>query len=207
MNNLIVNIQKKISEKVILIISLFALAFAALDGIILFKGMSSLLLEIIPPIFLVVYLTKFHKNLKATSFVPVIFGVCALCQLLRILFNASFSEVILTISFIVLFLSTLIGMKNELIVTIVMLICVLCEIPSIFLDVISVVGDIVFYISLWLFWIKNKKPEVREYSFVRKMSSKNDSEQSLRTLKEKLELGTITEEEYREQRAEIISKL
>ena len=70
-------------------------------------------------------------------------------------------------------------------------------------------GTILFYLSLFLFAINNRIPAIlapspeQEKKNVEKMSP----EQTLRLLKDKLDFGMITEEEYQEQRADIISKL
>ena len=71
----------------------------------------------------------------------------------------------------------------------------------------SILGYIGFYISLLLFGVKNKIPALIMSSSVKKADGKISPEQSLKLLKDKLELGMITEEEYQVQRAEIISKL
>lgn len=263
MNNLIVNIQKKTSEKNIIMASLFALIFTALSCITYFMGyigdynngewvyefgfrfpsffgLIFFLLTIVPPVLLVVYLTKFHKNLKATSIVPVIFGLIALYNLFtileRLLYGFYFSgifdllyfifEIALMVSFIVVLLDALKGMTNKKLITIVMLIGIVSEIPHIlmffsnlvryisnqrylylFTVPMSILGYIGFYISLLLFGVKNKIPALVISSSVKKADSKISPEQSLKLLKDKLELGMITEEEYQTQRAEIISKL
>lgn len=74
---------------------------------------------------------------------------------------------------------------------------------------ISILGTITFYVSLLLFGLKKTIPAIlsvsseKENTNVEKMSP----EQALRLLKDKLDLGMISEEEYQTQRAEIISKL
>ena len=73
----------------------------------------------------------------------------------------------------------------------------------------GIVASTTFYIALLLFGTKNRIPAIlalspeKEKRSVEKMSS----EQALRMLKDKLELGMISEEEYKEQRNDIISKL
>ena len=130
------------------------------------------------------------------------------------------------ISFIVVLLDALKGMTNKKLITIVMLIGIVSEIPHIlmffsnlgwyisdqrylylFTVPMSILGYIGFYISLLLFGVKNKIPALIMSSSVKKADGKISPEQSLKLLKDKLELGMITEEEYQVQRAEIISKL
>ena len=73
----------------------------------------------------------------------------------------------------------------------------------------SNIGSIALYVTIFLFALNNRIPAIislssdKEKQIMEKMSP----EQSLRLLKDKLELGMITEEEYQAQRTEIISKL
>ncbi len=73
----------------------------------------------------------------------------------------------------------------------------------------SIIGTAALYIALLLFGVNNRIPVLvpmspeKERQKVEKMSP----DQSLRFLRDKLELGMITEEEYQVQRAEILSKL
>ena len=74
---------------------------------------------------------------------------------------------------------------------------------------IGVLGTIAFYIALLLFALKNRIPAIISASpeKEKKNAEKMNPEQALRVLKDKLDFGMITEEEYQAQRAEIISKL
>ena len=74
---------------------------------------------------------------------------------------------------------------------------------------LSIIGSTLLYISLLLFGVKNKIPSVIALSPEkgRARAEKMNPEQALKLLKDKLELGMITEEEYQAQRANIISKL
>ena len=74
---------------------------------------------------------------------------------------------------------------------------------------ICVLGTIAFYIALLLFALKNRIPAIISASpeKEKKNAEKMNPEQALRVLKDKLDFGMITEEEYQAQRAEIISKL
>jgi uncharacterized membrane protein len=73
----------------------------------------------------------------------------------------------------------------------------------------SILGTTFLYISLFLFAINNRIPTILTPSpeHEKKTAEKMSPEQSLRLLKDKLDFGMITEEEYQAQRAEIISKL
>ncbi len=78
-----------------------------------------------------------------------------------------------------------------------------------FLQICEIAGAITLYVALFLLTFKNR-------TFVKGGTSREketksvvemNPEQALKLLKNKLDLGVITEEQYREQRAEIISKL
>lgn len=73
----------------------------------------------------------------------------------------------------------------------------------------EIISAILLYIALGFFSIKYKIPAILTITSEKeKKTSENISpEQALKILKDKLELGMITEEEYQTQRTEIISKL
>ena len=70
----------------------------------------------------------------------------------------------------------------------------------------GIIGTAALYIALLLFGLNNRIPAL-VYLSPKKKKEKMTPEQSLRLLKDKLDFGMITEEEYQAQRAEIISKL
>ena len=70
---------------------------------------------------------------------------------------------------------------------------------------VGIVAEGALYLILLIFVLNNRIPSV--ISHIVKKEKKITPEQELRALKDKLELGMITEEEYQTQRAEIISKL
>lgn len=72
---------------------------------------------------------------------------------------------------------------------------------------ISIVGHFLFYIALIWFGLTNTIPPMSSATSKKKEIENISPEQALRTLKEKLDNGMITEEEYTAQRATIISKL
>ncbi len=71
------------------------------------------------------------------------------------------------------------------------------------------IGRISLYITLLLFGLKSKIPAILSVSPEKgkAKADKMNPEQALKNLKDKLDLGIITEEKYQAQRAEIISKL
>ena len=78
-----------------------------------------------------------------------------------------------------------------------------------FTSPMSVIGSSTLYIALLLFALKNKIPSVLALSPEKEKAraEKMNPEQTLKLLKDKLDLDMITEEEYQAQRADIISKL
>lgn len=71
------------------------------------------------------------------------------------------------------------------------------------------IASVAFNVALLLFGLKNRMPSVFSITSEKekKKAGKLSPEQSLKLLKEELDLGMITEEEYQSQRSEIISKL
>lgn len=70
------------------------------------------------------------------------------------------------------------------------------------------IGEALFLVVLWLFVTKNELPRFAIKDGLPKNNPKEITpEMQLIALKDKLELGIINEEEYKAQRAEIISKL
>ncbi len=78
-----------------------------------------------------------------------------------------------------------------------------------FTQPVSIIASVTFNIALLLFGLKNRIPAILAVSpeKEKKNAEKMTPEQSLRLLKDKLDLGMITEEEYKAQRTEIINNL
>lgn len=72
---------------------------------------------------------------------------------------------------------------------------------------LRIIGYVSFYVALLLFVTNNWIPAIIAVSEKKNDSESINPEQALRALKDKLDFGMITEEEYQAQRAEIISKL
>ena len=72
-------------------------------------------------------------------------------------------------------------------------------------NIMGVISAATFNVALLLFGLKNRIPSILS-PYPQKIEKMNP-EQMLRLLKDKFDLGIITEEEYQAQRAEIISKL
>lgn len=198
-----------------------------------FERLVYLLITLVPCVLLVIYIFKFYKKLKATILIPIIFGMFSLEMLIRLFVGISdgirlLIDLLILVACIFAIISALKGLNNKLFVIIAMLLFLLREVFFIidffsiieyyiedsmyfyvFTSPLSTIGSTLLYISLLLFSVKNRIPSIivlspeKEKSRVEKM----DPEQALKLLKDKLELGMITEEEYQEQRADVISKL
>jgi uncharacterized membrane protein len=192
------------------------------------------LISIAPFILFVIYIFRFHNELKATVLIPIIFGLFSLEILISFLFGGGRHVIFLIIDLLIFgacvltLISALKGFNKKLFIIISMSLCLLYNALSIisvfsimdyyieesmylyvFTSPLSIIGSTLLYISLLLFGVKNKIPSIIALSpeKERARAEKMNPEQALKLLKDKLDLGMITEEEYQAQRAEIISKL
>lgn len=208
-----------------------------------FTSLISLLVSIAPFVLFVIYVFRFHNELKATVLIPIILGLFPLEILISFLFGGVSYGIWLIIDLLIFgacvlaVISALKGFNKKLFVIIPMSLCLLCNVLSIisvfsrmyyymeyidymeymeysmyfyvFTHSISIIGSTLLYVSLLLFGVKNKIPSIIALSSERERArtEKMNPEQALKLLKDKLDLGMITEEEYQAQRAEIISKL
>lgn len=192
-------------------------------------------LSSLPYILLVIYVQKLHEELKAIVVVPVIFASIAIAPLLS-LFNmtndASLGAIIITlidsITFVLATISALKGLSNKtfiliptvtgLVLDLIALIATFSNFSfyveyGMFLYILtspaSIIASSTLYVALLIFGVKNRIPNILSASpeEEKKNSEKMSPEQVLKTLKDKFELGMITEEEYQTQRTEIINKL
>lgn len=199
-----------------------------------FTSLISLLISIAPFILYVIYIFRFHKELKATVLIPIIFGLFPLEILISFLLDGGSYGIWLIIDLLIFgacvlaVISALKGFNKKLFIIIPMSLCLLYNGLSIiwsfsimnfyiensmylyvFTSYFSIIGSTLLYISLLLFGVKNKIPSIIALSpeKERARAEKMNPEQALKLLKDKLDFGMITEEEYQAQRAEIISKL
>lgn len=199
-----------------------------------FTSLISLLISIAPFILYVIYIFRFHKELKATVLIPIIFGLFPLEILISFLLDGGSYGIWLIIDLLIFgacvlaVISALKGFNKKLFIIIPMSLCLLYNGLSIiwsfsimnfyiensmylyvFTSYFSIIGSTLLYISLLLFGVKNKIPSIIALSpeKERARAEKMNPEQALKLLKDKLDFGMITEEEYQVQRAEIISKL
>lgn len=200
-------------------------------------GILFLLADIVPCILLVLYILKFHKEFKAKIFMPIIFGAFVFSGLLIIVesivyqFSYGISYIIYLaqiITFSLATISALKGFSKKLFPVIALCVGLVTEAYNLlnffnaitwyveysrflylFTRPMGIIGFVSLFIALLLFVLNNKILPILTVSpeKEKKNAEKMNPEQALRLLKDKLDLGMITEEEYQAQRAEIISKL
>lgn len=199
-----------------------------------FVSLISLIIGLAPIVLFLVYIFKFHKDFKAAICVPIVFGLIAFNPIYNIISNLImgygfyFEYLISSAPFVLAIISALKGFSKKSLTIIAFsvsfIICVF-SIISMFLNIgyylsnelyiilipslCGILGTISFYISLFLFAMNNRIPTLLTFSseHENKNPEKMSPEQSLKLIKDKLDCGIISEEEYQAQRADIISKL
>ncbi len=193
-----------------------------------------LMLDIAPYILLFIYLIKFCEQCRATILYPIVCGLIAGYPLLSTIglgygfYGILYIDVAVIVSFALLTINAIKGLNKKVYTIIAVsigcasqlwhMISFLTNISRyienemylyLFTFPIGYIGTIALYIALLLFGLNNRIPAIISVSpeQEKKRAEKMTPEQSLRFLKDKLDLGMITEEEYQTQRAEIISKL
>lgn len=195
-----------------------------------FVALILLLVSIAPFILFVIYIFRFHNELKATVLIPIILGLLPINFMFGYGRGLSFQIINLLIlgACVLAVVSALKGFNKKLFIIILMSLCLLYNALSIisffqeldwyiekslylyvFTLPLNIIGSTLFCISLLLFGVKNKIPSIIKLSPEKEKAraEKMNPEQALKLLKDKFDLGMITEEEYQTQRAEIISKL
>ena len=207
-SKLIFNIQKIVKRKAIITFAWIALAFTLLSTITLFIDnefnvrfpsvwiIISLVLGLSPSILMVIYISKFQPKLK--------FAIS--CMLATISALKGMSKKIFVI------IAMLIGTLSQLIDLIDLVTEVSRYIEKgyyIYLlsDFMWIIGYISLYTALLFFCVKYRIPTILSVSSKKKSDENMSSEQALNNLKDELEDGLITEEEYQAHRMDIISKL
>lgn len=191
-------------------------------------------LSVAPIILFALYIFKFHKQFRAYSTIPTMLGLIAFTPLFYFISDLALGygrpsllellvDLLIVVSFTLAAVNALKGFPKKIFIVIAVACGLLNEVVSLvsfiryageyisdglYLYLItwpfSIIGFSTLYVALLLFVLKNNIPvPVKKEQSTEKLSP----EQSLRYLKEKLDLGMITEEEYQAQRADIISKL
>lgn len=171
-----------------------------------------------PSILLLFYILKCQEKLKQTALVPIAFSLAgyAICDGSWV--SGINLGVVVWIAFVVMVIGALKGLENKKLIWIPSIIVLLVklvvfvyrlsygyaivEILYIFLNLIS---SIAICLAFLLFGLKNRIPRLIVKK--EKVKAEETLEDELMLLQEKFELGMLTEEEYKEKRAEIISKL
>ena len=197
-----------------------------------FGSLIALLLTIIPMWLFLVYIFKFYSKLKGTILVPIILGLFSF----DIIFESAFSYIYWgrLISFIIKIpvfilcilgiISALKGLKRKISIIVVMVLSLLTQALNLIsfiqyvnyyiederylyllVEPLRLVGFSCFYIAFLLFSIRNRIPLILANK--KKTTGTINPERELKVLKDKFELGMITEEEYNNERAYIVSKL
>lgn len=196
-------------------------------------GLLITLLNIAPYILLIVYIFKLHGSIAEAFTVPLLFITTAISACIDLIsFEKEAINVIIILAVITLFafatLNALKGLSNKKIT-------VISTVELLVLDFISLIASVKFLktfaelemsayiinivtsvialallsVALLLFGLKNTTHAILPLSpkeEQRKMKNMN-TEELLILLKDKLDLGIITEEEYNEERAKVINNL
>lgn len=221
----------------IVILSLISLIFTVILGVINFIGryynpiyamigLVPSLIRLVPCVLMVIFILKSYRKVKVKLLIPIILGFIAISPAFYWIsgYRYSIIDIFLGLATAIFFglatYSSLKGFDKKIFLIIACAVGLLQEAFSIaayieyFLEyleyklylyilspIISIVGVTALYAALLLFGLKCKM------SAIIRISSKNSEEVSLNVLKEKLDLGMITEEEYQEKRATIIGNL
>ena len=183
-------------------------------------------------VLLLLYIFIFFKNFKATIVVPIIFARVPATILLYAIVSSIGSYVfshffglsffvfctIIMFVFILPIISALKGLTKKAFIVIPTLLLLLFYTLSLaflllsfnsnhsFSELFSTIASIAFNTALLIFGLKNRIPSILAPS-TKKGKKQMSPEETLRLLKDEFDLGMITEEEYRAQRFDIISKL
>ena len=198
-------------------------------GIILFLFIP---IALAPCVLMTVYISRLHEQFRGTVLIPIIFGVISIAPLYQLLLNINDNSIICVILAIAAFLSfglvaldSLNRLSKKMLLIIAFCIGILTQVffmieklewcleSKLYLYLLRViplaVGSLTIYTALFLFAFKNSIPSIKSIQLEKKKRTveKMSPEQALVSLKNQLDLGVITEEEYSIQRSDIISKL
>lgn len=209
----------------------FSLGYSIIDIIF---SLLSYVISVAPVILFAIYIFKFYRQFQADVAIPISLGLIAFKPIYYLINNLilgyGFSSMldilvdfIVVVSFTLATISSLKGFSKKIYIIIAVVCGVLSELVSLisfigyiaryiedglylylFTWPLAIIGSIALYMALLFFSLNNKMPVAIKKE---KNTEKMNPEQALRVLKDKLDFGTITEEEYQAKRAEIISKL
>lgn len=207
----------------------YELAFRSPEPLQLF----SLLLNTAPYILLFLQVIAFHRTGKTPILIAIALGLMAFSALFYyvyyIIYDYYFTwadfaqQILLDLSLVTVLVLAMIsafkGFSNKVLLIIAVAHGVLLELSNLagymesfswyfeegmllypFTNLMNILGILALYAAIALYGMANGRSAEPK-------AAEPTPEQALALLKEKLELGTLTEEEYQAQRAEIISKL
>lgn len=191
-------------------------------------------ISVAPILLFATYIFKYYKRFLAAGTLPIVLVLIAFDPLLSFIGNFALGygfptvldllvNILIVVSFTLAAVNSLKGLSKKVYIVVAISCGLLGEAISfisfiraagvhiseglylyLFTWPLSIIGISALYIAILLFALKNNIPATKKEE---KSTDKMSPEQSLRYLKERLDLGMITEEEYQAQRAEIISKL
>lgn len=179
-------------------------------------------LSLAPKFLLLVFCFKFFNKPNATIIVAIILETIISLTT----YNDSIFSLVIAVTFMITTIGVLRGLSNKFIIIPVVLGLTynLYCLANLFIyfgmhdeyllyrlvkRLATIIASISFYIALLLLGLKNRIPAILFASSSKQKRNEEcvNSEQALRSLKDRLDLGMISEEEYQSRRAEIISKL
>lgn len=178
----------------------------------------NVLFALVSPLILLLYIFKCQKSSRATFLVPIAFyaGVGSSNSLFDMYISGFILIFIFAFAFGIMAFGALKGFENKKLILIPTIVVIIIELLTLIeaisyaydfisfcSDLLGVVASISMTLALFVFGFKNNIPAL----IAKKERKDRTTEKELNLLKEKLDLGIITEEEYKEKRAEIIGKL
>ena len=211
---------------VLLVISLVFTALPALlkYGVLLYDfttvDVICLILCFVPSILLLLYIHKFSRKRKYAFIVPLIFIIIVIRYILSGFTGLTFLIVSLLpiMAFIVAMLGALDGFNKKVLVFIPLGIVLIYDVlrlisaimvAMLLLNATTFLAYAALDVALLIFGLNNKIPSIISVSRAKRLeiNSMMDSEQALRLLNDKMDLGLISKEEYQKQRMEIVNNL
>ncbi len=174
-----------------------------------------------------IFALKFHSQAKAAVLYPITCGLLAATYLLSGMLGRGIDivDTVVAISFILLTIGSLKGLVNKAYIIIAAVIGISAIAYSIFslytyyydyyssLDLIfefaSIIGHIALFAGLLIFGLSNEIPPILKPSLAKQIKQLKEMppDKALELLNELFNQGKLTEEEYRSQRADIISTI
>lgn len=182
----------------------------------------SVLIELAIYILFAIYVFVFYNKQKGAILFPIVFGLIAFYNLYGFIYNALNSPyaigyylptAIIAVAYILVTIISLKGFPSIKITVILILLGICADVfafllmPGIFENILCTISRIVLYVALLLLVLKCQIPAIISTPIKNNHSNTISTQQALKSLQDKFISGTITEEEYKKQRADIISKL